>query len=288
VNKLKAQKSLKAVTKGLVVLGYFPPFAKKDTELERKLANRLGRMFTGVQKELIQQLEEWGVQSSSARRRIVENALARMDDFDDVLIGEWKSLAEDGRRSALMELRRAGVSIPDKAFQITDEVKRQIERRVGPIVERTLERMTDDFLSVLQQGYEDGLGIDEIADNLRREAKQVRDYRLERVARTEVNSAQNWGKEQALREFAEYKQWLTADDERVRGVDPDSEFDHVEMHGQVVRVDENFRHPTQGWELKHPGDRAGEPGNVINCRCTERAYIPSKEDRQKRTPFYPI
>ena len=40
-----------------------------------------------------------------------------------------------------------------------------------------------------------------------------------------------------------------------------SEYYQNNYHGPVVDV-------VSGEQLQHPGDRAGSPGNTINCRCT--------------------
>jgi len=269
----------------LVKTGGLPVLVKSQpravAEAERRLNNKLQRMFTGVETKLIEELRARGHVSSATDRKaiaqIVEDAL---DDAPSAVIDEAKNAANVGRRSVISDLQRAGISIGFDDF--SPEIVRQLGEQVGPIVEDTKKLMVDNFIQTLQEGYEDGLGIDAIADNLRAEAKQVRDYRLERVARTEINSAQNWGKEQSMEELGvEYDQWLTAEDELVRGVEPTDEFDHVMMHGQITRVGEPFIHPEQGWQLSYPGAKGGEPGNIINCRCTHRPYVPTGEELER-------
>jgi len=269
----------------LVRTGGLPPLTKAQpqpvVEATQRLNNKLKRLFTGVESVLIQELESRGRISTATDRRaiaqIVEDAL---DNAPSAVIEEAQKAANIGRRSVISDLQKAGISIGFDDF--TPEVVRQLGDQVGPIVEDTKRLMVDNFLQVLQDGYEEGLGIDAVADNLRAEAKQVRDYRLERVARTEINSAQNWGKERSMEELnVEYDQWLTGEDTLVRGHDPEDEFDHVMMHGQVTRVGEPFIHPEQGWQLSYPGAKEGDPGNIINCRCTHRPYVPTGEEIER-------
>jgi len=66
-----------------------------------------------------------------------------------------------------------------------------------------------------------------------------------------------------------HKRWLTARDNRVRVAQGSSRFDHRQMDGVVVPIDEPFVTPA-GSRLLYPGDRSlgAPPGEVMNCRCT--------------------
>lgn len=60
------------------------------------------------------------------------------------------------------------------------------------------------------------------------------------------------------------KIWITVGDDRVRPA-------HAEANGQVVRVTE--RYLVGGERLAYPGDLAGSPENIINCRCSSLTFI---------------
>jgi uncharacterized protein with gpF-like domain len=55
------------------------------------------------------------------------------------------------------------------------------------------------------------------------------------------------------------KQWVAVGDSVTRDA-------HLEADGQVVPVDTAFI--VMGESLMYPGDSAGSPGNIINCRCS--------------------
>jgi len=55
------------------------------------------------------------------------------------------------------------------------------------------------------------------------------------------------------------KVWMANHDAKTRP-------DHAEADGQEVGMDESF--DVGGEQLMYPGDPAGSPGNIINCRCT--------------------
>jgi SPP1 gp7 family putative phage head morphogenesis protein len=85
--------------------------------------------------------------------------------------------------------------------------------------------------------------------------------RLEYIVRTETLGAMNFGHICGYEQsgVVEKKEWLATMDERVRDA-------HAEADGQIVGMDEPF--VVGGEALEYPGDPAGSPENVINCRCT--------------------
>ena len=86
--------------------------------------------------------------------------------------------------------------------------------------------------------------------------------RATRIARTEVTRALNAGilLAAATVPFETYKEWLTAEDEKVRG----RPFSHIALHGTVLPLSQPFRN---GEDIRFPGDPLASAENVINCRC---------------------
>lgn len=85
--------------------------------------------------------------------------------------------------------------------------------------------------------------------------------RGELIARTETNSAMNFGALQALRdEGADSKTWLaTVPSPRTRPT-------HAAADGQTVPIDQPFS--VGGNAMQMPGDPSAPPSEVCNCRCT--------------------
>ena len=97
-----------------------------------------------------------------------------------------------------------------------------------------------------------------------------------RNARTAMTSARNAGTQAAMEQGEEMgiealKEWIAADDDRTRE-------SHAELDGVRVGIDELFPNG-----LEYPGDPAGEPAEVYNCRCTMRSVFPGFESAQART-----
>ena len=90
----------------------------------------------------------------------------------------------------------------------------------------------------------------------------MKGWESRRIARTEINSAQNEGAFSAYDDLGvEYQMWWTGKDNRVR----DS---HRPLHGHIVAVGNTFSNG-----LLYPGDKSGPIKEWINCRCTSIPYI---------------
>lgn len=271
----------------LVRHGQLPAVKDVDRRLlavEQRLANKLIGLQGGLERKFIQALRERGRIPSNQRQQmdfISKIFDVPFEDMKQVISEESVEGMEVGRQLSLEDLMELGVEVTFRKF--SEEVRDKLRDKVYEFSEDTFSRIKGDFAKTLSKGYEEGLGIDDIARELREDFKNLRDYRLKLIARTEVQSAQNEGSHQTLQEYGvRYKQWLTVGDERVRGNDPTDEYDHVELHGQVVRVDEPFSNG-----LMYPGERTGDIGEWINCRCRERPYIPKKGEHIITTPYYP-
>lgn len=99
-----------------------------------------------------------------------------------------------------------------------------------------------------------------------------------RAARTACTSAENAGRVSSY-ERADalgiplIQEWMATLDMRTRE-------SHKAADGQQVEVGEPFI--VGGVELEYPGDPAGEPAEVYNCRCTLRARVKGFEEKGER------
>lgn len=294
VMKNRIIKADHAITNFLVNVGALPQWAEKEKEkaprimeIEQQLASKLQSLFTTAGVKFIKELKAKRgknfVIQFSALRDMILSELAVMQDIQSEACLDG---ATEGRRVVIYFLKESGRKIEFSEF--SPQIQERIIENFTEYAKETMGRIADDIADVIVQGYDEGLGIDDIADRLSKEFEDISNNRSKTIARTEITTAENQGKYDTMKEFnVQYKQWITARDERVRGSDPEDEFDHIELHGQVVRVDEPFIHPTQGWSIMYPGDRAAPIGAWINCRCTSRPYIPHKGEIITTTPYYP-
>lgn len=148
----------------------------------------------------------------------------------------------------------------------------------------TIRRMN----SMLSQGIIEGLGYQEIARTMS-EQMNMAFYRMERIARTEIHKAQQFGRklgfdEASKSDIAVNKLWISAVDERTRPnhlsmnrktANQESEndefrFDFVTMGGNAIRVD---------------GPGLTNTTDDINCRCSLITQFPDIEDIENKPEY---
>lgn len=276
------------VTDFLVGVGELPAYKAIDREQERlaeELSGRLRRMFGDVNKKVLAGL--------IARRGIPASAMERqgfLNRYYTELFGEQvgEVIADASMRSAErgygeMVRQMVGMDIGVSMANMPEYARRKLFERHLVFAESTYERIIGDVKTNLLESFDAGLGIDDAADRLAAEFDGMESHRLRTIARTEINSAQSAGKLQSMDDNdVEYKQWITAEDDRVRGDDPSDEADHIYLHGCVVRRGETFPNG-----LEYPGDRGGVIEEWINCRCTIVPYIPRRGEVIPQTPYWP-
>ena len=123
--------------------------------------------------------------------------------------------------------------------------------------------------SVMLQGILQGESIPKLARRLRTEVNDRNRKASIRNARTMATTAENAGRMDAFNRAESkgikmQKTWVATLDGRTRHW-------HRELDGVTIPNDEAF--VTEYSELMYPGDRAGDPADIYNCRCTLIAQI---------------
>ena len=164
-------------------------------------------------------------------------------------------------------------SIKDVTFSLVDEATVAKLQREGDIklpykkLDETKDARwnTKQLNSKILAGIQNGDSIPKIAQSLmdvigNNEASATRN------ARTMVTGAENGGRQDSYEHLAEQgvvqkKVWIATADDRTRE-------SHLELDGEEVDIDEEFSNG-----LMYPGDPAGDPAEVYNCRCSMRTHI---------------
>jgi len=128
----------------------------------------------------------------------------------------------------------------------------------------------------LMEGFLAGESETDLAKRVNDVMSLAKRQRAATIARTETFSVVNQAHLETMRmNGIEWKEWLTAGDEKVRE-------NHRAANGQIVRVDEYFI--VGGEYLMYPGDPRGSAENVISCRCLNIPAIYTKQvNESKRT-----
>jgi hypothetical protein len=141
----------------------------------------------------------------------------------------------------------------------------------------------DGLLTALNKAITEGWSID-------RTVKEIEDlpflkYQAARIVRTEVGRAANVGTKAQSETFPyeQMKEWISAHDKRVRGVDPKDHASHISLDGTRINAGDLFQDPRNGDLLDHPGDPRASAESTINCRCT-LAYTAKRDANGRLIP----
>lgn len=210
--------------------------------------------------------------SSNYDPGVLDNRLpAWRDAVDEELVPEVSATYIAG----LLEDAREGVTLDAQAYA-ADYLTTVHNRLVG-----VSDYVFDQVAGTLQEGMLDGESIPELAarvDALFTDAQRWRN-RAVVVARTEVPAAMNAGHQRAAAATADAlgvpvhlvaKEWLATHDTRTRPT-------HRAADGQQV-LGLTARFTVGEAQLERPGDVAGPPDEVIQCRCTALYSFPGDLD----------
>jgi len=125
------------------------------------------------------------------------------------------------------------------------------------LIQRMIDKMVPE---ILDQGIGGGAAQTMLRDQIGSAWHEMKRFRTERIARTEVNRASNWGSLQGAKSVGieQIKVWLSA-------FSMDSRPEHNAADGQRRELNEPFT--VGGEDLMYPGDPNGSAGNTINCLC---------------------
>lgn len=233
-------------------------FDTSDAELAASSLARAGDYLANVTDRL----------SRTATPTVAEDAfdLVRVALADE--IGRGSSISEMSRRLGA-ELNWQGEDVgfwQDRLSQVDSRLDSILDGYGPPrvpdpgdparLVEnqaRTAARLNDPQVSRLQAQRS------ELTTRIARD-RSTWQVRAERIARTETTGSFNAGALDAgVQEGARVKVWIASIDDRTRET-------HLDTSGQCVGIDGSF--DVGGTELQMPGDPAGPPEEIVNCRCT--------------------
>lgn len=135
---------------------------------------------------------------------------------------------------------------------------------------RVAETTRNALLAVLATSTEAGWSIDQTIDRL--QDWPYERYQAARIVRTETNRAANVGStaQAETSKYEQQKEWMSADDNRVRGNPVNGKKDHADhfsLDGTKIDAEDVFHDLRNGDQLMFPGDPKASAASTINCRC---------------------
>ena len=141
-----------------------------------------------------------------------------------------------------------------------DAIMRWAKNEAAAKIKRISKTSKQMIASAVDAGINEGESNWMIAERIR-DLKRVTESRAMLIARTETHNAAGQAADvmSSSMNIKQEKKWLAASDERTRA-------SHKEMGGKDwIDADKQFN--VGGAMMDHPGDSAGGPENVCNCRC---------------------
>jgi len=234
-------------------------FLKRLPRKQLTFRKQLQGFFKDLKKEVMKNLEEEGLPKSMKQNREpwIKKVLFAKAAADQVLLqisGEmYRENIEEGSADIARLLGIDGTDILNSPFVLQFIAER--ENKIRGVNQTTFDALRDSLI----EGVEAGEGMGEIRDRVTSIFSQATGFRAETIARTEVASAQNYGRLTEMeQQKVQRKMWIS--------VFNNSRDDHMEADGQVVNVDEPF--DVGGERLMHPGDPSGSAAQTINCQCS--------------------
>lgn len=230
----------------------FNTLTKRLQDTASKLAGKDEKI---VEFGLLQTEQEWAPILKETLKRHTQYTL---EDFGNMVLNEGKSLGLGNETKAntrfqsfidLWTETRSGEQIKT----ITSTNQKTIKRIVGEWVNEAITA---------------GDSLPELSDFIGKEFEELSVGRARTIARTEVALASNNGAQEAVKSLqipGMHKEWVTANDARVRDGDKGSA-DHSVMNGAEMPIEEKFGVPPDAL-MDGPGDPSAGADQVVNCRC---------------------
>ncbi len=246
---------------------YLKTVESRRTKWEKVIKGRLQDYFRDEHKTIAAALSRGTTDSAPDNVAHAFTVLEQQGTLKSLIVGIYQDVGEDFGESVLKDLKFGDTSYEQKLLNLhlnlhAPDVLVHLLQIAGEKV-RQIYGTTLAFLQEhLTAGVQAGETLDQVAqrvDDLYTES--IIPERSQTISATEVHGANEYGSSQAaqLSGLTLKKVWLSTFDSKVRA-------DHADAHGQEVGTDEPFI--VGGEPLMYPGDPAGSPGNIINCRCT--------------------
>jgi uncharacterized protein with gpF-like domain len=236
----------------------------RESRRQVRLLDRLTRQFRGrIERELIAAMQDMLERWELTREVMMPRGFA--ERLEAVYLQMADAAIEAFSARILQQGKHAGLILEVKEDFAQIMRRRALRYIQQEALRRRIQRVTEttrrQIINAVDDGYRSGSTLPETSSAIRSIIPMLARFRADAIARTETHGAANYGSNEAAKEtgLPLRREWLAAQDERTRE-------SHAEADGQIVGMDDAFAVGSSF--LMYPGDPAGDPEEVINCRCT--------------------
>ncbi len=224
---------IKETTTFLALKAVDPDVFKAEQRLERKMRGLFNKAFVEVERQL---KLPGGLGNPTATTAAI---LAIEDELTALIIAEALNFVDVPRTVTGL--------LANQAFNAST---------------KTLQRVRGNVIESLVESFELADGIGPASRRLREEFTNMRDFELQRIARTEINGAQSLSTYiRFLDQGVTFHEWITTIDGKQRS-------SHEGNHRVITRVGGTFPNGQ-----KHPHDRSVAIEEWISCRCDAVPFL---------------
>ena len=220
----------------------------RTQELEDKLIQELQNFFIQLKHQIITNINIYG----NNPILIINLINKEFNQYNDILY-KYKVLAYDMG----IDLSKLVIDNIKEENSIAFKSKGQYKYSINTHSKYVNDSIRNQVNQILNDGFNNNYNIETIINNIDKRFENITTGQAKRIAVTEINSARNNGM------FDEYKiqgvttiEWVSKFDGRTR-------HSHMSMFGERTILGQPFSNG-----LLYPGDPAGAPQEIINCRCT--------------------
>lgn len=249
---------------------------------ERQLERELARFFDRLGKQVQQNLNDyWSDHLLQGQIDLITKPILEAQAEYYLILQKYdKREYQLGIREAERLVRLSKKPIAEKAilprlrrtrdlFATLRGAEEDLLERVFVASQATLTRVDTSIKTLLTEGYQSGKGINYVANLLTKRFDQLTTWESKRIARTEIHNSHNTAVMDTYNEIGvEYTMWITAHDDRVRGLKETDTADHAVLDGEIIPMGGTYSNG-----LAFPGDTDGPIEEWINCRCSNAPYV---------------
>lgn len=229
-------------------------------EWEQKLFKTIAEYFEDQAEIMDANLREWEKKHPLEKSALSYQTLANLSSKQKGLIDKILKLSNDMG----LDFYRHNYGIYGEgkrpAEWLTEDRKKYLEKAVRHFAEEIDKTTLDQLRGEIAAAEDANESIRQIQDrvkNLFADTVRGEDSRAFMIARTEAGKVENYASLQSFQDLgAARKEWIAAGP-------PGDRPEHTAMNGETVGINAKFSNG-----LRYPGDPAGSPDEIINCRCT--------------------